>query len=85
MDITITVPRKDRDPEDPRNWKEPFEKLRFSKIRAEDEWNILFRVNGREARKILKLTADLKVETVMDEKTKETWAEKTAHLSQKKV
>ncbi len=83
MDITITVPLKDRDGKG--DWKEPFKKLKLSKIRAEDEWNILFRVNGREARKILKLTADLQVETVMDEKTKETWAEKTAHLSQKKV
>ena len=85
MDITIAVPRKDRDPEDPRNWKAPFEQLKLSRIRAEDEWNILLRVDGREARRIYKITAGLQVETVMDEKTKETWAEKTAHLSQTKV
>ena len=67
------------------DWKEPFKKLKLSKIRAEDEWNILLRVDGREAKRILKLTAGLAVETVMDEKTKETWAEKVANLSQKKV
>ncbi len=85
MDITIAVPPKDRDPEDPRNWKWPFEQLRVSKIRAETEWSILLHVDGREARKILKLTEDLKVETVMKETKQETWDEKVAKLGQRKV
>ncbi|MGR3295392.1 MAG: hypothetical protein ACUZ8A_04075 [Candidatus Bathyanammoxibius sp.] len=83
MDITIAVPQKDRDREDLRNWKAPFEKLKLSKILAEDEWNILLRVNARDAKRIYKFTAGLVVETVMEEKTKETWADKTAHLSPK--
>ncbi len=84
MDITITVPKKDRDGKGAENWKEPFKKLKLSKIRAEDEWNTLLRVNGRDAKRIHKLTVDrLTVETVMREETKETWADKIAHLGKK--
>lgn len=77
MDITIAVPLKDRDPEDPRNWKAPFERLKLSKIRAEDKWNILLHVDGREAKRIHKLIGDrFKVETVMKEAIQETWEDK---------
>ena len=40
-------------------------------------------VDGREANRIRKLTADLQVETVMTEETKETWAEKIVLLGKK--
>ena len=70
MNITIAVPWKDRDPDDPRNWKAPFEKISNTasktKIRGETEWSILLHVHGKDEKKIHKLTADLKVETVMD-------------------
>jgi hypothetical protein len=84
VDITIAVPGADRGKGE-ENWKEPFKKLKLSKIRAEDEWNILLHVNGKEARKILKFTDGLKVETVMEEIKQETWDEKIAKLGQKKV
>ncbi len=83
VNIVISVPWTDRDGKG--QWKEPFKKLKLSKIRAEDEWNILLRVDGREAKRIYKLTAGLVVETVMEKVVQETWAEKTAHLSQKRV
>ena len=71
MDITVAVPLEDRDPDDPRNWKEPFEKIDLtgtaSKIRAENEWNILLHVDGRDIKRLRKLTAGLKVETVTEQ------------------
>jgi translation initiation factor IF-1 len=76
VNITITVPWTDRG-KGTENWKEPFKKLKLSKIRAEDEWKILLHVHGKDAKKILKLAGDrLKIETVMEEDTKETWADK---------
>ena len=66
MNITVAVPWMDRDKKGVKKWKEPFKKLKLSKIRAEDEWNILLDVNEKEAKRIHKLTAALKVETVMD-------------------
>lgn len=84
MDITIAVPRMGRDGKGEKNWKEPFKKLKLSKIRAEDEWHILLRVNAKDAKRIHKFTADrLTVETVMKEDTKETWADKIALLGKK--
>ena len=65
MNIAISVPRTDRDGKG-ENWKEPFKKLKLSEIRAEDEWNILLHVHGKDVKKIRKLAADLKVETVVD-------------------
>jgi len=65
VDITIAVPRPDRR-EDAKDWKEPFKKLKLSKIRAENEWNIFLQVDNRDVKKIRKLTAGLKVETVTD-------------------
>jgi len=65
VDITISVPRTDRS-EDVKNWKEPFKKLKLSKVRAENEWDIFLQVDNRDVKKIRKLTADLKVETVTD-------------------
>ncbi len=84
MDITIAVPLMGRDGKGVKNWKEPFKKLKLSKICAEDEWNILLHVHGKDAGKILKLTGDLRVETVMEEIKQETWDEKIAKLGQKK-
>ncbi len=66
MDITIAVPRVDRDGKK-ENWKEPFKKLKLSKIRAEEEWSILLHVNGKDVKRIRKLTGDLRVETVMEQ------------------
>ncbi len=83
MDIAIAVPRTDRDSKAEKDWKEPFKKVKLSRILAEDEWNILLHVDGREANRIRKLTADLQVETVMTEETKETWAEKIVLLGKK--
>jgi hypothetical protein len=51
--------------EDAKNWKEPIKKLKLSEIQAEDEWNILLHVHGKDVKRIRKLTVDLKVETVM--------------------
>jgi hypothetical protein len=76
VNITIAVPWKGRDGKGAENWKEPFKKLKLSQIRAEDEWNILLHVHGKDAKKIHKLTADLKVETVMEEEIQETWQDK---------
>ena len=83
MNITISVPWQDRDGKGEENWKEPFKKLKLSKIRAEDEWKILLHVHGKEAKKVHKLTADFKVETVMDKigegqkfLDQETWEDK---------
>jgi hypothetical protein len=83
VNITIAVPQKDRDGKGSENWKEPFKKLKLSKIRAEEEWNILLHVHGKDAKRIRKLTADLKVETVMDKigegqefLDQETWEDK---------
>jgi hypothetical protein len=81
VNITITVPRKGR--EGTKNWKEPFKKLKLSKICAEDEWKILLHVHGKDAKKVHKLTAGLRVETVMDKigegqefLDQETWEDK---------
>ena len=40
MDIAIAVPRTDRDSKAEKDWKEPFKKVKLSRILAEDEWNI---------------------------------------------
>ena len=82
MNITIEVPRKDR--KGKKKWKEPFRKLKFSTVRAEDEWNILLRVHEKEEKRVHKLTAGrFKVETVMEEigegqkfLDQETWEDK---------
>jgi hypothetical protein len=82
VNITIAVPREDR--KGKKKWKEPFRKLKFSTVRAEDEWNILLYVDGREAKRIHKLIAGrYKVETVMDKigegqkfLDQETWEDK---------
>ena len=66
MDITIAVPRMERD-EGVKNWKEPFKRLKLSKIRAEEEWSILLHVHGKDVKRIRNLTADFKVETVLEE------------------
>jgi hypothetical protein len=83
VNITITVPWTDRG-KGTENWKEPFKKLKLSKIRAEDEWKILLHVHGKDAKKVHKLTVDqYKVETVMDKigegqefLDQETWEDK---------
>jgi hypothetical protein len=77
VNITIAVPWKGRDGKGAENWKEPFKKLKLSKIRAEDEWNILLHVHGKDVKRIHKLTDHrYKVETVMEEEGQELWAEK---------
>jgi hypothetical protein len=84
VNIAIAVPRQDRGGKGVENWKEPFKKLKLSKIRADDEWNILLQVHEKEAKKIHKLTVDrYKVETVMEEigegqkfLDQETWKDK---------
>jgi hypothetical protein len=83
MNIAISVPPADRESGDEK-WKEPFKKLKLSKIRAEDEWNILLHVDGREAKKIFKIIGGrYKVETVMEKigegqkfLDQETWEDK---------
>lgn len=80
MNITVSVHLKDRSTKE--NWKEPFKKLKLSKVRAETEWSIFLRVHGKDVKRIRKLTADFKVETVLEEIAKgqkfldqELWAE----------
>jgi hypothetical protein len=65
VDITISVPLLDRKKEE--NWKEPFKKLKLSKVRAETEWSIFLHVHGKDVKRVRKLTADFRVETVMDQ------------------
>jgi hypothetical protein len=86
VNIIVSVHRKNRDTKDQKRWKEPFEKLKLSKIRAENEWHILLDVAEKEAAKVHKLTLDLKIETIveLEEEKQETWEEKVANLGQKK-
>ena len=82
MNITIAVPRKDR--KGKKKWKEPFKKLKFSTVRAEDEWNLLLHVHEKDEKKIHKLTGDRYLfETVMEKigegqkfLDQETWEDK---------
>jgi len=65
VNITVSVHLKDRSTKE--NWKEPFKKLKLSKVRAETEWSLFLRVHGKDVKRIRKLTADFKVETVLEE------------------
>jgi hypothetical protein len=65
VDITVSVHLRDRSTKE--NWKEPFKKLKLSKVRAETEWSIFLHVHGKDVKRVRKLTEDLRVETVMDQ------------------
>ena len=67
MDLVISVLFENRDTKGAENWKTLFKKLKFSKVRAEGDWQILLDASKRDAKKIQKLTdGKFRVETVQD-------------------
>ena len=78
VQIVITVHSYCRTKE-MKGWKKPFKKLKFSEVRAEQEWGILLDVNVKEQEKIQALLdGKFQIETIMEpDMENEVWEGKT--------